>query len=231
MPEHKYGKRVCLQCGKEFEALRPAHITCSAECARERRRAQQRIWDARSQAKRKQHLHDLTVDLEAAYADMEWLNCAHESMLAAWGTMSGVEFDVLKHEFWRIRKELTAARAAAEKAEEKKPASATAVAPPADVAPQPVEKIAARAGLPPLQECPRMRLKAVNLPCGEHEPCHKPTPCARLGGDPDAAIVLEPGEKICKQCKAVFTPNSPAQKYCTKKCQETALKEKMYRRK
>lgn len=229
MPEHKYGKRVCLQCGKEFEALRPAHITCSAECARERRHGMQRVWNARSQAKRKKYLLDLLAERDAAYSDMEWLNCAHELMLGAWGTMSGVEFDVLKHEFWRIRKELAATRAAAENSQPEK--SATASAPRPNVPPQSVEKVAARAGLPPLQECPRMRLKAVNLPCGEHEPCHKPTRCARLGGDPAAAIVLEPGEKICKRCKAVFTPNSPAQKYCTKKCQEAALKEKIYRRK
>lgn len=228
MPEHKYGKRVCLQCGKEFEALRPAHITCSAECARERRRGMQRVWDARSQAKRKKYLLDLLAELDAAYSEMEWLNCRHEDEHLQWmrdfktlGQEVGRHLE-LESELERVRGELNDLRAAVEKPK---------VAPRPDAVPQPVEKVAARAGLPPLQECPRMRLKAVNLPCGEHETCHKPTPCARLGGDPDAAIVLEPGERICKQCKAVFTPNSPAQKYCTKKCQEANLKAKVYGRK
>ena len=221
MPEHKYGKRVCLQCGKEFEALRPAHITCSAECARERRRGMQRVWDARSQAKRKKYLLDLLAELDAAYSEMEWLNCRCESVLSKSAKREGV-LDELMAELRHAREMQETSCAVAEK-----PKAASGP----DAASQPVEKVAARAGLPPLQECSRMRLKAVNLPCGEHECCHKPTRCVRLGGDPDAAIMLEPGEKICKQCKAVFTPNSPAQKYCTKKCQETALKEKIYRRK
>lgn len=238
MPEHKYGKRVCLQCGKEFEARYPAHVTCSKECYRERRREMQRIWDARSAAKRKQHLHDLETELDEVWAELEWLNCHHVEMrifLSGTQTQERAELDLaifqmeqLKLDLEMARLDLAAARAAAMQPVEK-PAPAPASRP--EVALQSVEKVAACAGLPPLQECPRMRLKAVTLPCGEHEPCHKPTRCARLGGNPDAAIVLEPGEKRCKQCGAAFTPNAPAQKYCTKKCHETALKQKIYRRK
>lgn len=221
MPEHKYGKRVCLQCGKEFEALRPWQVTCGAKCAGERCHALKLKSNARGYARRKKYLLDLLAELDAAYSEMEWLNCRCESVLSKSARREGI-VDELMAELRQARETQEASCAVAEKPK---------VAPGPDAASQPVEKVAARAGLPPLQECPRMRLKAVSLPCGEHEYCHKPTRCARLGGDPDASIVLEPGEKICKRCGTVFTPNSPAQKYCTKKCQETALKEKIYRRK
>ncbi len=74
MPERAYGKRKCLQCGQTFEASHPAHITCSAKCAAERRRGQKRQTGARTRAKRKKYLLDLLASLNEAWAEREWLN-------------------------------------------------------------------------------------------------------------------------------------------------------------
>lgn len=222
MPEHNYGKRVCLQCGKEFEALRPAHITCSESCARERRRGQKRVGDIHYRARRKKYLLDLLEELDTAHAEVEWLNCRCE-LLLDWSSRCELAYDKLIAE----RCELAARRAPGESPEAETPKPL----PRPRAVPQPVEEVAARAGLPELQECPRMRLKAVTLPCGERELCHKPTRCARLGADPDAAIVLEPDERICKQCKAVFTYTFPNQQYCTKECQKAASQKRFFNHK
>lgn len=87
--------------------------------------------------------------------------------------------------------------------------------PPERSAPEPVEKMAARAGLPPLLECARLRLKAARLPCGDYPQCRKPTPCARL----DDSEALNPEDKVCPVCKQVFRPNLPWRKYCSGRCQ------------
>ncbi|MDE7064073.1 MAG: hypothetical protein K2O70_01185 [Desulfovibrionaceae bacterium] len=78
-----------------------------------------------------------------------------------------------------------------------------------------VETVAARAGLPPLQECVRLRLKAVTLPCGEREECNG---CPKIRP-------LEPGDKVCPKCRGTFTPKVPTQKYCSKDCQKAAIRE------
>lgn len=226
MSDLKYGNRKCLQCGTEFEAKRPSQITCSVECALERRRGQKRETNAKYRIKRKKYLLNLLAELDTAYSEMEWLNCwceeerkTHCKTIKALAISYSGTVEALKEELKQAREERDAYRAAAEKqvARPEKPQP-----------PQPVEKVAASAGLPPLMECERMRLKAVQLPCGEHECCHKPTRCPRLGANPDADIVLEPGEKRCKQCGQPFMPKSPAQKYCSKKCQEDAAKAKIY---
>ena len=70
MPERAYGKRKCLQCGQTFEASHPAHITCSAKCAAERRRGQKRQTGARTRAKRKKYLLDLLTSLNEAWTEL-----------------------------------------------------------------------------------------------------------------------------------------------------------------
>ena len=66
--------------------------------------------------------------------------------------------------------------------------------------------------------CKRMELRAPHLPCGEREECKG---CERI-----RPLVLEPGDKVCARCKQVFTPKAPAQKYCSKSCQEEAARAK-----
>lgn len=226
MPEKNYGKRLCLLCEKEFEARHPAHVTCSADCARERRLILRRESDKRGRAKRKKYLLDLLAELDTAYSELEWANCqleeeykVHCKAIQIMAITHAKKVAEIELELKQASEERDAYRAAAEKqvARPEKPQP-----------PQPVEKVAASACLPPLMECERMRLKAVQLPCGEHECCHKPSRCPRLGAIPDADIVLEPGEKLCKQCRQPFMPKSPAQKYCSKKCQEDAAKAKIY---
>lgn len=62
-----------------------------------------------------------------------------------------------------------------------------------------------------MKECKRMHLRAMNLPCGLREECFTPI-CEELGID------VKSGEKVCPTCKKAYTPNSPAQKFCSPEC-------------
>lgn len=59
-----YGKRICLTCGKEFEATTAPQIFCSKECKLEDKRRYQ----VKQQRKYK-------------YSDIDWLNCRYEEAL------------------------------------------------------------------------------------------------------------------------------------------------------
>lgn len=69
--------------------------------------------------------------------------------------------------------------------------------------------------------CPRMKVKALRLPCGEREECEG---CERITKRPP---VLESGDKICPACGGVFTPKLPVQKYCSKGCRQEAARAKL----
>lgn len=238
MPEQKYGKRMCLQCGQTFEATHPAHITCSAQCASERRHMQRRQSAALARSRRKKRLLDLLASLDEAWADVEWINCRYEArrkeleaLLMATCAAHALEMKKLEDQLAEARKELAAVQNAVGDAQTQPDAEIGEKRPPAaPVAPVPAEKTGAAgaekpkdiAPPPVMQECTRMRLRATTLPCGERGECEG---CERL-----RPLVLEPGDKLCAKCKRPFTPKAPAQKYCSKQCQEDAARAKLWKK-
>ena len=213
MPEQQYGKRTCLQCGHEFDASYPAQLTCSEKCALERRREQGRQSDALSRARNK----NLLTSLDEAWAELEWLNCRYEARRGETGALMIAMCAAHALEIQKLKAELDALRLASVQpapAEEKAPASP---------AKAPAPSAAASIDTSDWDFCERMSLRARRLPCGEREECQG---CERI--TTDSPVVLEPGEKLCKQCKKPFTPKAPAQKYCSKSCQEDAAKAKIY---
>lgn len=216
MPEQKYGKRMCLQCGQTFEASYPAQVSCSAKCAAERRRGQKRQTGARTRARRKKYLLDLLASLDEAWAELEWLNCRYEAQSGRLDKLAMVMTAAHALEIQKLKAELEAMRQApAEPAPAEEKASAS-------VATAPAPSTAVNIDTSDWDFCKRMSLRARRLPCGEREECEG---CERITGTP---LVLEPGDKLCKQCKRPFTPKASAQKYCSKQCQNEAAKAKVY---
>lgn len=214
MPEKNYGKRLCLLCEKEFEARHPAHVTCSAACARERRLILRRESDKRGRAKRKKYLLDLLAELDTAYSEMEWANCrCEQNYKALHHAIEGLtvkhacEVEKIKAELKQAREERDACRTAVEKQDAR----------PKEVSGQKAPESAQLT----LQECPRMHLRATLLPCGQREECFTPL-CEKLGGTPQSKPVL--GERICPVCKKPFMPKSAAQKYCNNDCRVAGKK-------
>lgn len=206
MLQISYGQRSCLVCGDPFEALYANQVTCSDLCRGKRRVNLKRISDAGCRARRKERLAGLVNRVAELETEVERLKGAGAELAHV-----RAELDKAKQELARVMGERDEALVALHVARQSGPVKS---------APESVETVAAQAGLPPLQECARFQLKAVHLPCGEHDQCHKPTPCARLGAD----VVMEPGDRICPACKQIFTPNHPRRKYCSKQCQEGAIR-------
>ncbi len=218
MPERAYGKRKCLQCGQTFEASHPAHITCSAKCAAERRRGQKRQTGARTRARRKKYLLDLLTSLDEAWAELEWLNCRYEARRRETEALAMAMCAAHALETKKLKAELEVMRQASAEpapAEEKAPASAVT---------GPAPSTAVNIDTSDWDFCRRMNLRARRLPCGERGECQG---CERITGT-KSPLVLEPGDKLCKQCKRPFTPKASAQKYCSKQCQTEATKAKVY---
>lgn len=63
----KYGERICLVCGKEFEAAYPSQVTCSGQCREKRKKD----IDRRLHVVRRSRIH----------GDLEWLNWRLEEEL------------------------------------------------------------------------------------------------------------------------------------------------------
>lgn len=76
-----YGTRTCKNCKKEFEAVKPWQITCSAKCAAERRKAVKRKSDALRRQRRKTYLLGLLTELDESVNEISWLNCRYESLI------------------------------------------------------------------------------------------------------------------------------------------------------
>lgn len=214
MPEKNYGKRLCLLCEKEFEARHPAHVTCSADCARERRLILRRESDKRGRAKRKKYLLDLLAELDTAYSELEWANCqleeeykVHCKAIQIMAITHAKKVAEIELELKQAREERDACRTAAEKQDAR----------PKEVSGQKAPESAQLT----LQECPRMHLRAMLLPCGQREECFTPL-CEKLGGAPQSKPVL--GERICPVCKKPFMPKSAAQKYCNNDCRVAGKK-------
>lgn len=194
-----------------FEAGYPAQLTCSKECALERRREQGRQSNALARARNKK----LLASLDEAWVELEWLNCRYEARRGEMGALLMAMCAAHALEIQKLKAELDVLRASAEPApaEEKAPTSA---------AKAPAPSAAASIDTSDWDFCERMSLRARRLPCGERGECQG---CERITGT-NSPLVLEPGDKLCKQCKKPFTPKAPAQKYCSKSCQEEATRVK-----
>lgn len=207
MLQATYGQRACLACGNHFEALYAGQVTCSDVCQGKRRRELRSASDMACRLRRKARFEALKSRVAELEAELARVN---------------VELEKVRQELVHVMGERDEALAALQAARQCRPVKSV---------PESVEKIATQAGLPPLQECSRLKLKAVHLPCGEHDQCRKPTPCARLDGGQDSGVVMESGDKICPACKQAFTPNHPLRKYCSKQCLENATRARMYGKK
>lgn len=206
MLQSTYGQRECMACGTPFEALYPGQVTCSDACRGKRRVELKRISGPRYRLRKKEHVARLVARVAELEAEVERLKGARAELARVKSELAKV-----RQELVHVMGERDKALAALHAAQQSRPMQSM---------PEPVEKIAEQAGLPPLQECARLKLKAAHLPCGEYDQCRKPTLCARLGGD----VVMEPGDRICPACKQIFTPNHPRRKYCSKQCQEGAIR-------
>ena len=209
-----YGERRCPVCKTLFEAAYPGQVCCSDTCKKTRRLVLRREKDALYRLRRKGELEAL----RARVAELE----AEVSRLRDMGTVS----EKLTAEVERLHDELIGARlelvsrqaeldAAREELEALRGTREKITVKPASQAPH--------VDTSNWDYCKRMELRAPHLPCGEREECKG---CERI-----RPLVLEPGDKVCAKCKQVFTPKAPAQKYCSKSCQEDAARAKIYGRK
>lgn len=204
-----YGERRCPVCKTLFEAAYPGQVCCSGTCKKTRRLVLRREKDALYRLRRKGELEAL----RARVAELE----AEVSRLRDMGTVSEkltAEVERLHDELMRARLELVSRKAELDAAREELEAlrgtREKITVKPASQAPH--------VDTSNWDYCKRMELRAPHLPCGEREECKG---CERI-----RPLVLEPGDKVCARCKQVFTPKAPAQKYCSKSCQEEAARAK-----
>ncbi len=209
-----YGERRCPVCKTLFEAAYPGQVCCSDTCKKTRRLVLRREKDALYRLRRKGELEALrarVAELEAEVSRLRDMGTVSEKLTAEVERLhdelmcARLELVSRKAELDAAREELEALRGTREKITVK-PASQ---APHVDTS--------------NWDYCKRMELRAPHLPCGEREECKG---CERI-----RPLVLEPGDKVCAKCKQVFTPKAPAQKYCSKSCQEDAARAKIYGRK
>ncbi len=87
-------------------------------------------------------------------------------------------------------------------------------------------KLAKDIELPPMEECQRLRLKAIHLPCGTQYQCFSPTLCERLPPGMEKS-------RTCAQCGESFVPKAPHQKFCSEECRilKSIEKKKRYEEK
>lgn len=153
-----YGKRICLECGKEFEAGYVAQLCCSMMCQKARN-------------KKLKQKHAITVgQLRKDYAALENRVTMLEEMV--WATVkdeAGLKDESKEPE-------------PVPELELVNPGKDPDYIPGDEFLPKddgrPVKK---GKGLPPLTEyCERMKVKATALPCGKNARCYEPTPCRRI---------------------------------------------------
>lgn len=198
-----YGQRACLVCKTVFEATYPGQVCCSDSCKKTRERVLHRERDVRGRLRRKK-------ELEALKARVAELECLRDELDRA-----RLELASRKAELAESREELETLRRGSLPRKEEKNLRRTVEYPTKPAAPA--------VDTSNWDYCKHMQLRAPKLPCGEREECQR---CERT-----RPLVLEPGDKVCAKCKQVFTPKAPAQKYCSKSCQEDAARAKIYGRK
>ena len=209
---YDYGPRKCLECGVMYQATYREQLTCGAECKKSRELKQERVRSKEARDKQKEYLatlearvKELEAELAAKYAELKHseAECAdlRRALEAAKQELADME-----QSYARLKDQFAEWKA---KNGLDKPTATVK-------------------GLPPMQECKRMSLKATSLPCGQREECLKPEPCERL---PEHLV----GKKLCQHCRQPFEPGHHLQKYCSDKCRKRyqlgmaqACKEKGY---
>ena len=168
-----YGKRVCLECGKEYEATYPAQVTCAKECHKARRRRLDAIW----QRTARKSLWEKNRELKEKVAALEEKVTLGVQLLQE---RNGRIAELEK----RLEDTQIALMAAEERikalnaAEEQRPVQEQTE--PSDKDMEAAKK-AVKAGFKPeMQFCERMIVKAINLPCGKHEVCFNKPRCKRV---------------------------------------------------
>ena len=204
-----YGERKCPVCKAAFEAAYPGQVCCSDTCKRTRELALRRENDALYRLHRKEELKALkarVAELEVEVSRLSEAGNDNEKLTA--------DLERLRDELGRARLELASRKAeldaAREELENLRGTREKVAVKPASQAPH--------VDTSNWDYCKRMELRAPHLPCGEREECKG---CERI-----RPLVLEPGDKVCVKCKQIFTPKAPAQKYCSKRCQEEATRVK-----
>ena len=160
-----WGKRYCLNCGKEFEAAYIQQIYCNEECKNECKKNRDNDYRKAYQAKLKKAYkeHKLCpVEKENMRKRIDELEC-EISLLRK-------KNDELTDELSKRDEELCDAKEKLGVLEKKTLAGTKEKAP----------------GIPEmkLKECTRLRLKCTGpLPCGKQIGCFKPTRCEFLSAD------------------------------------------------
>lgn len=153
-----YGKRICLECGKEFNATYLQQITCSPECLAKRKAKLRIIRDQRRYQCHKERLATLIAENNKLLSDNE----------------------ALRHDLLLAREEATHAREELAKALEAVSAAQAATKEP-EAADMEAARNAIKTGFKPqMQFCERMGVKAINLPCGKREECFNKPRCRRV---------------------------------------------------
>lgn len=207
-----YGERRCPVCKTLFEAAYPGQVCCSGTCKKTRRLVLRRENDALHRLRRKGELESLRARVAELEAEVSRLREAEQD-----GEKLTEELELLHAELEHTQMELSRRKAELEAAREE-----------LEILRGTREKVAVKA-VPPApwvdidgwDFCPRMKLRAKRLPCGEREECKG---CERITKRPS---VLESGDKICPACGGVFTPKLPVQKYCSKGCRQEAARAKL----
>lgn len=152
-----YGKRNCLECGKEFAPQHAAELCCSEECRKGRKR--------KLDAVRSHTITQLRADFNALYVTILSMDERLKRLEAA--KVSPV--DEVKPE----EKQSLSAPAEDPTPEDEDP----------DYLPGD-ELLPKDDGRPKLTEfCKRMNVKATSLPCGKNPKCFEPTRCKRVPKD------------------------------------------------
>lgn len=197
-----YGERTCPVCKALFEATYPGHVCCSDKCKRERRLVLGRGRNVLYRLRRKEELESLRARVAELEAEVSRLREAERGS------------EELKAELERVETELACSKADLTVMREKLEALQ-------GEATSKTELQLPQLDISNWDFCPRMKLRANRLPCGEREECEG---CERIT---ERKRVLESGDRICPVCGDVFTPKLPVQKYCSKACRQEAIRAKL----
>lgn len=175
--KYKYGTRKCIVCGKDFEAQYPQQITCSPECKNRRKNyikgeSVKRV-KARNLAlieglkSQNEGLKEKVDELLARLAEKKPEKQVPPVDDAALNQMKG-QIEKLKAENAELLSQnesfFLAKKALEREVEQLK------------------NELALKKHddeLPKAQWCERLKLKALNLPCGARRQCFEPIPCDR----------------------------------------------------
>lgn len=163
-----WGKRVCIICKKEFEPRYPAHIACSPECAKERKRALKKASNIRYRAKTREMLAEciagretiarLEKEIFTLRQELDLLKLARDENIKLANHILTLEAE--NGRLARLVKEQQTSSGEKIKSSEVEDFLKTHK----------------------LQECKRLRLKALKLPCGQKAQCWNDTPCKNTKG-------------------------------------------------